>query len=34
MVKRKSEIEIEDVTDKWLDIDEKDKNNEENRENK
>lgn len=33
-LKEKSEIEIEDVTDKWLDIDEKDKNNEENRENK
>ena len=32
-LKEKSEIEIEDVTDKWLDIDEKDKNNEENREN-
>ena len=32
-LKEKSEIEIKPVTDKWLDIDEKDKNNEENREN-
>lgn len=32
-LKGKSEIEIKPVTDKWLDIDEKDKNNEENREN-
>ena len=32
-LKEESEIEIKPVTDKWLDIDEKDKNNEENREN-
>ncbi|WP_338995638.1 DUF87 domain-containing protein [Fusobacterium animalis] len=32
-LKGKSEIEIKPVTDKWLDIDEKNKNNEENREN-
>ena len=32
-LKEKSKIEIKPVTDKWLDIDEKDKNNEENREN-
>lgn len=32
-LKKENEIEIELVTDKWLDIDEKDKNNEENREN-
>ena len=32
-LKEKSEIEIKSVTDKWLDIDEKDRNNEENREN-
>ena len=32
-LKEKSEIEIKPVTDKWLDIDEKDKNNEENGEN-
>lgn len=32
-LKEKSEIKIKPVTDKWLDIDEKDKNNEENREN-
>lgn len=32
-LKEKSEIEIKPVTDKWLDIDEKDKNNEENRKN-
>ena len=32
-LKGKSEIEIKPVTDKWVDIDEKNKNNEENREN-
>ncbi|MHB9296900.1 ATP-binding protein [Fusobacterium polymorphum] len=32
-LKEESEIKIKPVTDKWLDIDEKDKNNEENREN-
>ena len=32
-LKEENEIEIKPVTDKWLDIDEKDKNNEENREN-